>query len=99
MCALEAEFIHLATNATVCLTNMYLDPETDHNLEIYHYQESQIANNKFTIIGGDTNADGVEYYGLVGDLHRATSVGALKNTETEEENTEDVMLGDLDEYA
>lgn len=99
-CGLEAEFQHIATGATTCLTNMYLDVETDHNDEIYHYQESQIANNKFTIIGGDTNAaHGVEYYGLAGDLNRATSIDTLENAEAEEEGSEGVILGDADEYA
>ncbi len=102
-CALEAEFTHIATGAIACLTNMYLDQEIDHNNEIYHYQESQVANAKFTIIGGDTNAaKGVEYFCLAGDVNQATSVDALKDEDAEEDSGEggmaDELIGD-DEYA
>ena len=75
---LEAEFDHIDTGAQICLTNIYLDTETDHNNAILSYQKDQIKKEKFTIIGGGTNAEnGVEYHVFVGDKNVATSVASL----------------------
>lgn len=73
--ALEATFNYNGTNAQVCITNMHLDYNTDHRQEIIEYQKQQIAENKFTIIGGDANhSQSKEYYSLVGDLDIATNI-------------------------
>ena len=75
--ALETEFKHIASGHTVCLTNMYLDNNTDHNKEILSYQQEKITEQKFTIIGGDTNpGENVMYHQLMGDENMATSIAS-----------------------
>lgn len=81
---LESEFVYIPTSSLICLTNIYLDSNTDHNQEISEYQQAQVDKNKITIIGGDTNPDsGVEYHGIVGDINIATSIKSLMREENE----------------
>jgi hypothetical protein len=73
----EVEFKHLATEAIICVTNIYLDDKTDHTKDITDYQNQQIEAGKLTIIGGDTNpGKDVVYHGLVGDVNMATSIAS-----------------------
>lgn len=64
-CALEATFVDKISGEIVCIVNMNLDYNTNHNDAILRYQQEQIDIGKFTVIGGDTNSD--HYSNMAGD--------------------------------
>ncbi len=73
--SLEATFDYLGTKSEICITNMHLDFDTDHRESIIEYQRQQIADDKFTILAGDTNhTPERDQISLVGDLDNPTNI-------------------------
>lgn len=71
------EFVIIPSSQKITLVNLHLNYESDYSEAIPAFQKAQVAADKFTIMGGDTNhSPNYHMTGLFTNGHYATNLGA-----------------------